>query len=321
MLAATIDKYGTTDNIIVKEVPKPKCPPDNVLIKIMASSVNDYDWSLVRGKPAIYRLLFGLTKPKSPILGMEMSGIIEEVGSEVEGFKVGDRVMSDTSDYSFGTFAEYLPLKPKALNKIPETLSFIEAAAIPHAFALAYQGLVKLGEITQGMDVLINGAGGGVGMFAFGIAKSFGCKVTGVDSGEKLQKMKAAGFDLVIDYKTQDFTSLSEKFDLILDAKTSFWPRKYKKALKERGKYITVGGSLPRLFACFINKHTFSRFTDKKIDVLAVKTNQDVDQVLRLIAQSNIKFNIELHKGLKSTSNAIQRFGNAEHYGKIVVEV
>ena len=163
MKAIVFTKYGAPDVLQLKEMPKPSPGEEEVLVKIHATAVNDYDWSMVRGKPYLYRLMFGLWKPKKQIPGMELSGTVEAVGKNVRAFQVGDAVFGDISEYGFGSFAEYLCIHEKALVLKPAAMSFEEAAAIPHASLLAHQGLVEIGKIQKGQQILINGAGGGVG--------------------------------------------------------------------------------------------------------------------------------------------------------------
>ena len=157
MKAIICDKYGLPSDLQLKEIPKPVPKENEVLIKIKATSINDYDWRMVIGEPKIYRLLFGLRKPKHPIPGMELSGIVEQVGKQIGKFKTGDAVYGDISEYGFGTYAEYICINEKALAHKPQKMSFPEAAAIPHASLLAYQGLVDIGKIKSGDKVLING--------------------------------------------------------------------------------------------------------------------------------------------------------------------
>ncbi|MCO6488239.1 MAG: NAD(P)-dependent alcohol dehydrogenase, partial [Phaeodactylibacter sp.] len=195
MKALVFKKYGVPSEVLrLEERPKPAPAAHEVLVKVRATAVNDYDWSMVQGKPYLYRLLFGLRKPSRQVPGMEVSGTVEALGKNISALEVGDAVYGDISEYSFGTFAEYACVHEKALARKPAGMFFEEAAAIPHASLLAYQGLVGMGGIQQGQQVLINGAGGGVGAFGLQLAKLYDAEVTGVDAGEKLERMKSAGF-------------------------------------------------------------------------------------------------------------------------------
>ena len=206
MKAIVLHKYGSPDVLKLEEVQKPTPKDNEVLVKIQAASVNDWDWGLIRGKPFYIRLLCGLLKPKINIPGVDIAGQVEVVGKNVKKFQPGDEVYGDLSESGFGAFAEYVCARENALILKPASMSFKEAAAIPHAAMLAVQGLVDKGQIQQGHKLLINGAGGGVGTFGVQIAKLSGVEVTGVDSSGKLNMMRSMGFDRVIDYTQEDFT-------------------------------------------------------------------------------------------------------------------
>lgn len=233
MKAFVLNRYGSSENLSYRDdLPIPVPNPRDVLIKIRATAINDYDWSMVRGKPLFYRLLFGLFRPKHKIPGMELAGIIEDLGSEVTRFKKGDAVYGDISAHGFGSFAEYLCIHEEAVVTKPAGMTFEEATALPHASLLAYQGLMGMGQLQEGQKILLNGGGGGVGTIGLQIAKQYNVHVTGVDSGNKLRMMEQLGFDSVLDYKKTDFTRIGEQFDLILDCKTTRSPGAYVRALK-----------------------------------------------------------------------------------------
>jgi NADPH:quinone reductase-like Zn-dependent oxidoreductase len=206
MKAFIQQNYGPPEQLTLTEVPVPRPKAGEVLVKIHSTAVNDYDWAMVTGVPRIYRLLYGLRRPKQPIPGTELSGTVASVGPGDSRFAPGDEVYGDISDHGFGTYAEYVCIKQEAMVPKPAEMSFDEAAAIPHATMLAWQGLVESGKLQPGERLLLNGGGGGVGTFALQMAKHIGARVTGVDTGAKLAKMRELGFDEVIDYKQEDFT-------------------------------------------------------------------------------------------------------------------
>ena len=190
MQAIVLTKYGERGVLKLQEVSKPVPKDNEVLLKVHATTVNDWDWCFMRGKPVVYRLFMGLWKPKVTILGAEVAGRVEGAGAGVQRIKPGDAVYGDISGTGFGGFAEYVCVRESALVPKPECMTFEEAASIPHAFALARQGLVDEGRIQEGQRVLINGAGGGVGNFGVQLAKHYGAETTGVDSGAKLETMR-----------------------------------------------------------------------------------------------------------------------------------
>ena len=321
MKAIVFTKYGAPDVLQLKEMPKPSPGEEEVLVKIHATAVNDYDWSMVRGKPYLYRLMFGLWKPKKQIPGMELSGTVEAVGKNVRTFQVGDAVFGDISEYGFGSFAEYLCIHEKALVLKPAAMSFEEAAAIPHASLLAHQGLVEIGKIQKGQQILINGAGGGVGTFGLQLAKLYDAEVTGVDTGNKLGMMQSIGFDHVIDYKKEDFTKNGQRYDLILDAKTNRSIFSYARSLKPNGTYVTVGGHLSSLLALLLLKPWSSTFSAKRFHILALKPNKGLAYISELVEAGKLKTVIDGPYELSQTPEAVQHFGEGKHQGKVVISI
>lgn len=319
MKAIIFEKYGSAEVVKLKEVAKPDPKPKEVLIKVHSTAVNDYDWSIMRGKPYAYRLFFGLFSPKNTIPGMEVAGVVESVGEQVTHLKGGDRVFGDTSDFGFGTFAEYVCIDARAFTHIPEGMSFDEATTLPHAGLLAKQGLIDLGGLKEKQDILINGGGGGVGTIGLQIAKEYQATVAGVDTGEKLQTMRDLGFDEVIDYKQTDFTRTGKKYDLILDAKTSKSPFAYLRALKPGGTYVTVGGKVSKFVQVLIFKGLISLLYKKRVCLLGLNANKGLDYIIDLYNQGKIKPLIDGPYPLSQTAEAIQRFGEGKHHGKVVV--
>lgn len=320
MKAIILKEYGLPDLLEIGEVAKPVPTDEEVLVKIHSASINDWDWGLVRGKPFVIRLFFGLTKPKITIPGVDVSGTVEAVGGKVRSFKTGERVYCDLSECGFGGFAEYVCVPEKALSKMPSNISFNDAAALPHAGLLALQGLVDKGKVKPGQSVLINGAGGGVGTLGIQILKSYGVKVTGVDSAEKLDLMTSLGFDSVLDYKTVDFTETGEKYDLILDTKSNRSAFKYARSLNKNGTYVTVGGSMYRLLEIFLLGSLISLFTGKKLCVLFHQPNKGLDQISELVEKGQIRPVVDGPYRFDEIPELIQYLGEGRHLGKIIVE-
>lgn len=321
MKAIILKQYGLPKDLEIGEVAKPIPNDDEVLVKIHSASINDWDWGLVRGKPFIIRLFFGLKKPKVNIPGIDISGEVEAVGSEVSSFNIGDEVYCDLSDNIFGGFAEYVCVPEKTLSRKPSNISHNDAAALPHAGILALQGLVDMGKVKSGQRILINGAGGGVGTLGIQILKSYKVEVTGVDSAEKLDLMKSLGFDSVLDYRKVDFTDNGEKYDLILDTKTNRSVFKYARALKKNGKYVTVGGSMSRLLQIVLMRSLISLFTGKNLSVLSLKPNKGLEQLSKLVEKGQIKPIIDGPYAFDKIPELIQYFGEGKHQGKVIVEI
>tara|TARA_R100001143_G_C3361089_1_gene135909 strand:+ start:6851 stop:7822 length:972 start_codon:yes stop_codon:yes gene_type:complete len=321
MKAIILKEYGLPNVLEIGEVAKP-IPNDNeVLVKVHSASINDWDWGMVRGKPFVIRLFFGLLKPKINIPGIDVSGKIEAVGGQVSSFKIGDEIYCDLSECGMGGFAEYVCVPENDLHRKPPSISHNDASALPHAGLLALQGLVEKGKVKAGQNVLINGAGGGVGTLGIQILKSYGVNVTGVDSEQKLDMMKSLGYDRVMDYRKVDFTDIGEKYDLILDAKSNRSVFKYARSLKKKGAYITVGGSMYRLIEIFLFGSIISLFTGKKLSVLIHKPNEGLDQISKLVEKGQLKTVIDGPYEFDQIPELIQFFGEGKHLGKIVVEI
>ncbi len=324
MKAYTFTKYGPPEKVLVcRTIDKPQPKDDEVLIKVKAAAVNDYDWCATSGKPYSYRVFFGLFKPKKKMqsTGMEVAGIVEEVGQSVNAFKHGDRVYADTSDDRFGSFAKFMCLKSRTLHHMSENMSFEEAASLPHASMLAYQALFEKGYLEKNQEILINGGGGGVGSLGVQMAKLHNATVTGVDSDDKLSKMKELGFDFAIDYKKEDFTKSGKKYDLILDCKTNRSPFGYLRVLKPRGKYVTIGGDSGKLILLLAFKRLIGWITKKELHMVMLKPNKDLNYINGLYETGKIKAVLDGPYTFEKVPWAIQYFGEARHLGKVVVTV
>ncbi|MBN3519429.1 NAD(P)-dependent alcohol dehydrogenase [Algoriphagus lutimaris] len=322
MKAIVLEKYGLPKEVLrVQEIDLPQPKEKEVLVKIITTSINDYDWSMVRGKPYLYRLMYGLTKPKNKILGMELSGIIEKVGARVSKFNVGDEVYGDISNFGFGTFGEYICVPEHELLPKPKALSFEEVVAIPHAATLAFQALQDLGGIKTGKKILINGGGGGVGTIGVQLAKTYQCHVTGVDSAVKLSKMRALGFDEAIDYTTTDFTQTGEQYDLILDCKSTKLPKSYLKALKKNGTYVTIGGHIKSLLSIFIWSKLKRKSSGKNLLILSLIPNKDLESITQFMLKNEFKLQIDGPYSFDKIPGLVQYFGNGLHQGKIVIKI
>ena len=324
MKAILFDKYGPPEVLQFKEVEKPVPKDDEVLIKVHAVSINSWDWELLRGNPFINRLLFGLLRPKKiNILGCDIAGRVESVGSNVKQLQPGDDVFGDISQGSWGGFAEFLTARENVLAIKPGSMTFEEAAALPQAGLLALQALRDKGEIRKGQKVLINGAGGGSGTFEVQIAKYFGAEVTGVDSTEKLDLIRSIGADQVIDYTQEDFTKNGQRYDLILDVVTYHSIFDYKRALSPEGIYVMLGGgSWARVFQTAFLGPLISMTGSKKMGILMHKPNiKDLSFMIELFEAGKILPVIDGHYTLSETAEAFRYFGEGHVQGKVVITV
>jgi len=324
MKAYNIKNFGEPDkvlNLVDTEKPQPK--NTEVLVKVRATAINDYDWCVTTGKPLAYRLLFGICSPRKKFMipGMEVAGIVEQVGNNATKFKAGDAVFGDISNYGLGSFAEYLCIDEKALSYKPDSMSFEEATSIPHAAMLALQGLRDVGQIKNGQKILINGGGGGVGSFGLQLAKLYNANVTGVDTGEKLKLMETQGYDKVIDYKKEDFTKSNQQYDLVLDCRTSRSLWRFLKVLKPEGKYISIGGSSGKLLQMLYMGPILKIFSKKRLHMVMLKQNKDLNYINKLYEDNKIRCIIDGPYPFEKIPWAVQRFGDGLHHGKIVISV
>lgn len=320
MKAIVYTRYGPPDVLEFKEVEKPAPEDDQVLIRVHAVSINDWDWGLLRGTPFVNRLLNGLRRPKRRILGSDVAGRIEAVGKNVTRFQPGDEVFGDLSG-AWGGFAEYVCAGENALALKPAGMTFEEAAAIPQAAMLAVQGLRDKGRIRSGQKLLINGAGGGVGTFAVQIAKLYGADVTGVDSPGKLDMLRSLGFDHVIDYTREDCTRSGRRYDLILDVKTQRSVFDYARVLSPHGTYVTVGGSMVRLFQALVLWPWMAMLGKKKLRIVKLKLNKDLAYMNELFEAGKVKPVIDGPYKLQELPQAMRYFGEGLHKGKVVITV
>jgi NADPH:quinone reductase-like Zn-dependent oxidoreductase len=321
MKAIVFTKYGSPDVLQLKEVEKP-IPNDNeVLVKVRASSINDWDWCLLRGKPFVNRLLFGLQKPKIQILGCDIAGQVEAIGRNVKTFLPGDEVFGDLCESGFGGFAEYVCTNENKLTLKPSGLTFEEAAAIPQAAILGLVGLRDYGNIRPSQKVLINGAGGGAGSFAVQLAKLFGAEVTGVDSTIKLDFMRSIGADYVIDYTKEDFTKNGQRYDLIHDGAVYRSILDCKRALSPKGNYVIVGGSMVRVFQALLLKPWISFTSKKKMRIQGHKPNKDLAFLKELFEEGKVKSVIDKCYPLSEVPDAFRYFGEGRTLGKIVISM
>ena len=322
MKAVVFTEYGSPDVLRLAEVDRPVPADDEVLIRVHAVSLNDWDCGALEGADFVNRLLFGLRKPKKnrQILGSDVAGRVEAVGRNVRQFRLGDEVFGDLSG-RWGGFAEYVCASEKALALKAPGMTFEQAAAIPQAALLASQSLRDLGGIRPGQKLLINGAGGGVGTFAIQIAALYEVEVTAVDAPEKLDLLRSMGARHVLDYTREDFTRTGERYDLILDVKTTRSVADCARALNAGGTYVTVGGSMARLFQALLLWPWFALTTSKKIRVLALKPNKDLVYVRELFEAGKVVPVIDGHYGLADVPEAFRYFGSGRHKGKIVITV
>lgn len=320
MKAIVYREYGSPDELKLEEIEKPTPKNNEVLVKVLAASVNAADWYSLRGEPFLLRLTSGLFKPKNRILGFDIAGRAEVVGKNATQFQPGDEVYGDISAYGGGGFAEYVAIPEKVLALKPVNLSFEEAAAVPMAAVTALQGIRDHGQIKPGQKVLINGASGGVGTFAVQIAKSFEAEVTAVCSTSKMDMLRSIGADHVIDYTKEDFTRSGKRYDLIFGINGHHSLFDYKRALNPEGMYICIGGTMAQIFEAMLLGPLRSNGKQKLKGMGSAQPNQkDLEAMKRLIEAGSVVTVIEKRFPLSGVPEALRHLGEGHAIGKLVI--
>jgi NADPH:quinone reductase-like Zn-dependent oxidoreductase len=323
MKAIVYQRYGSPDVLHLKEVDKPSPKEDEVLVRIQAASINSRDWRLMRANPFFIRFMAGgLLRPKNTILGADLAGRVEAVGSKVSQFKPGDEVFGCLYRYNGRTFAEYACAAQDEIALKPSNLSFEQAAAVPLAALTALQGLRNKGNIQPGQKVLVQGASGGVGMFAVQIAKSLEAEVTAVCSTRNLEMVRSLGASHLIDYRKEDFTQNRQQYDLILAVNGYHLISDYLHALKPEGTYVVAGGSMLQLIQAAGNKKRISKTGGQKTYVVSLEHNQkDLVFIKELLESGKVVPVIDGCYPLSKTSEAFRYFEKVHPKGKVVISV
>jgi NADPH:quinone reductase-like Zn-dependent oxidoreductase len=316
MKAFMYQRYGPPQSLRMAEVAKPWPKADEVLIKVRAASVNAADWHVVRGKPLFSRATLGLLRPKHQIVGGDIAGEVEAVGSGVTRFKPGDEIYANLLDHGFGGFAEFVSVPVDVMALKPPILSYEEAAAVPMAAVTALKGLDHHGEIRPEQKILINGATGGVGSFAVQIAKSFGPEVTGVTSTRNIDLVRSLGADHVLDYTTTDFVQNGRRYDLILDTVGNRSLSDLRRGLAIGGKAAVTG------FTSVGNLLAVSLRGGKDVaQVQAHVSAKDLEVLSELILAGKVRPYVDRRYPFAEVPAAIAYVEQGHARGKVVVSV
>jgi len=318
MKAVVYTRYGPPEVLGLTDVPAPVPKDDQVLVQVHAVSLNASDWEGLRGKP-LYSRIGGLFRPRHRILGSDIAGRVEAAGRNATRFRPGQDVFADILGH-MGGFAEYVCAPESALAPMPAGMTYEEAAALPQAGAIALQGTQDKGQVQPGHKVLINGAGGGSGMYAIQLAKLNGAEVTGVDNTGKLEFMRSLGADHVIDYTREDFTRNGRTYDLILDLAAHRPAFACKGSLTPGGRYLYVGGSVATLLQVLLVGPVIGRAEGKKIRLLAVRQGaQHLAPLVELCQAGKIVTVIDRRYRLDEVPEALRYLGEGHAKGKVVV--
>ncbi len=316
MKAIVQNAYGSSDVLSLKEVDKPNIKDNEVLVKVLAASINAGDLFTVKGTPFMLRFEVGFPKPKDHILGWDIAGMVESVGINVKRFKPGEEVYGSTD----GAFAEFACAEDVQLEFKPKGISFEEAASIPSAAITALQRLRDGGNIKKGQKVLILGASGGVGSMAVQIARSFGCEVHGVCNSKKMDMVLSLGATRVYSYDKEDFTKSDEKYDLILDNTGRNKFSDMKKVLSRNGLIMPNSGHGGMSYV--IKAFAKAPF-DKHIGTMKIADLKkgDLKVINELIEDGRLKPHVDKVFSLKDTPKAIEYMDSGKVKGKIVIRI
>ena len=316
MKAIVQNDYGSPDVLNLAEVAQPVMKENQMLVRVKAASLNAGDVFTLRGSPWLTRLMVGFPKPKNHILGWDMAGVVEAVGSIVTQFKPGDQVFASCSN----ALAEYVTVAEDKLALKPANLTFEQAAAVPTAAITALIGLRDAGKLRAGQKVLINGASGGVGTFAVQIAKALGGEVTGVCSTRNMEMVRSLGADHVIDYTREDFTKNGHRYDLILDNVANHSFSDLMHALTPQGMIVPNSGHGGMGYV--VKAFLLSPFLRQLGSMyLAAPNGKDLSLLKERIEAGKIKPVIDRIYPLSDTPKAFSYLEKEHARGKVVITI
>ena len=324
MRAIVQRSYGSPEVLESADVDRPAVGDDDVLVRVRAASVHPGDYFLMTGEPYVVRLAFGLRRPRHPIPGRDLAGVVAAVGKDVVDLQPGDEVFGWSTT---GTLAEYACVPAVQLVRTPANLSAGPAAAVPTSGLTALQALRDIAHVQPGQAVLITGASGGVGTFAVQIAKALGAEITAVCSTKNVDRMRSLGADRVIDYTREDFTRSGGRYDLLLDVAGSKSWSQCKRVLAPRAIVVLVGGrkGSNRMLGPLghvIRMWLGSLGSRRKAVFFVAKFNRDDMNVLaELLESGKVAPVVERSYPLSETPDAIRHVGEGHPQGKIVIAV
>ncbi len=323
MKAIVQDRYGSADVLEFRDIEEPEVGENDVLVRVHAAGCGPDVWHLMTGMPYMARLAIGLRTPKLPVLGWDVAGTVDAVGSNVTGIRPGDEVMGTTK----GSFAELAIAKAEDLVPKPTGLSFEEAGALPISGITALRAIRDEGHVQPGQAVLIIGAAGGVGSLAVQIAKAYGAKVTAVSSTSKEDLVRSIGADDVIDYTREDFTDGSRRWDVIIDTAGRRPLSELRRALTPKGTLVIVGGDgggrwTGGFFRGMLRAPVVSLFVGQRLRGLATKVKrEDLIALTELIEAGTLRPVIDRTYPLIEAPDAIRYLEEGHSRGKIVITV
>jgi len=327
-------RYGPIDEVlIIQDVDKPVPRDNEVLVRVRASALHPDVWHAIVGLPLIYRVMgAGLRRPKQPVPGMDVAGVVEAIGGNVTRFKEGDAVFGATMFMRLGNgaaLAEYASVREDLLAHKPAHVTFEAAASVPTPALITFMNL-RPDRIGTNQHVLINGAGGNVGSLAVQMAKASGARVTGVDRTDKLAMIRSLGADHVIDHTKHDFTRVGEHYDLVLDVASTSSHQACKPILKPGGRYWVIGhdhfgtatgrvfGSIPRMIG-FMLSSDFRK--SEKLDLRSAPVAQWMETLRSQLDSGAVTPIVGKVFPLREITAAMRCLVEGQTVGRIVVAV
>lgn len=321
MKAIVQDRYGSPDVLELRDVATPTIDDRGVLVKVHAASVNALDWHVTRGMPYLIRLDGSFRRPKDFVRGVDLAGRVVAVGKDVTRFAPGDDVFGGCD----GSFAEYAATPQDRLARKPAAFTYEQAAALHVAGMTALQGLSERANLQSGQSVLINGAGGGVGTFAVQIAKWLGARVTAVTRTESIDIARSIGADEVIDYRVEDFTRRSERYDVLFDIGGNLPFSRWRRVVGRNGTIVAVGGPAGRWFAPadrMLKAALLSPFSSQRIvPFMSRNDSASLTLLAEITDAGHIRPVIDREFFLSETPEAIRYVGAGRARGKVVIKV
>lgn len=321
MKAVRIHEYGRSGVLRVDEVARPVPGPNEILVKVRKASLNPRDWLTMRGLYQARKTL----EPLPVTLGSDFAGEIAELGNSVTGFDLGDRVCGmQPLKGKFGAFADFVKIDAGAVAKIPEGISDIDAAAMPCAGMTSYQTLHNIANVQPGETVLVNGASGGVGVYAVQIAKAMDAKVVAICGPDNMDFCRELGADEVINYREEDFTARENAYDIVYDVIGRSSPKATKSARRKGGRYITtipgIGTALSAGQSWLFRSLVPGKY--KSTHLILVKPHPaDLTAMMQLILDGSMKTIVDSHYNFETIKDAFTRSQTWRTRGKIIIDI
>ena len=320
MKAIAHDRYGTPDELVFRDVPDPTPGPGQVVLDVHAASVNPLDVHMLTGTPMLVRLSAGLRRPKQPVRGADVAGVVAAVADDVTDLAVGDRVVG----MARGSFAEQAIASAAALTAIPDDMSFADAAALPVAGVTALQAIRDHARVPAGGSLLIIGAAGGVGTFAVQIAASMGIEVTGVCSTRNVEMVRGLGASRVIDYTSEEVVD-GTKYHAIIDNVGSHSLGDMRRSLVDDGAFVIVSGKKGRFIRpvdrIVAAKLRFLIGSQRAESFTARETPDELRELLGSIERGELRPVIDRRFPLADTAEAMRYVMTGHARAKVIVDV